>query len=129
MNIRYSLIVFIFFNLSMLTACEKSNLVTIQSNHPILDLELFNAKKRIIKVEKIRYAYSDIHHITLEDDSDIQHIDFVGDDNIQFVDSYTLHVKYKDKKNGVVASTKVLDLSPEQLKKLRSSYSQLYPVE
>ncbi len=128
MYVKYSFFTLVFFNLSVLTACEKPILVLPISSHPSLDIELSDSKKRIIEARKIKNAYSDAHFLTLDDGSDIQHIEFVESDGIRIANTYTLYLKYKDKKNGVVSKSQVLNLSSEQLKKIRNAY-QFYSVE
>lgn len=107
----------------MITASEPVKI------SPICNIDLFSVKQLIVDAQIARNSRIDSRTFILQDGSDIQHIDFLSEDARQWVDSYTLLIRYKNKQYGVVASTQVLHLSAEQLKKLRSSYSQLYPLE
>ncbi len=123
MYIKYSFFLFVQFNLSMITASEPVKI------SPICNIDLFSVKQLIVDAQITRHSRFDSRTFILQDGSDIQHIDFLSEDARQCVDSYTLLIRYKNKQYGVVDSTQVLHLSAEQLKKLRSSYSRLYPVE
>lgn len=132
MYIKYSFFLFVLFNLSMITASEQ-----LFKKSPICTVDLFNVNHLIIKAKKNQHVYGnhsaiilcDSHYFTLEDGSVIEHIEFLNSDTAKYANSYTLLVRYKNKKYGIVDSTRALNLSCEQLKKLRSYYSQLYPVE
>lgn len=123
MYIKYSFFLFVLFNLSMITASEPVKI------SPICNIDLFSVKQLIVDAQITRHSRFDSRTFILQDGSDIQHIDFLSEDAREWLDSYTLLIRYKNKQYGVVDSTQVLHLSAEQLKKLRSSYSQLYPVE
>lgn len=124
MNIKYSFYLLVLFNLGNLSASEKP-----ASQRPICPIDFFNVNQLIVDAHIDRYLNRNSHRFYLQDGSQVEHIDFLSQDALRVVDSYTLLIQYKNKTFGIVDSTKVLNLSFEQLKKLRSSYSQLYPVE